>query len=237
MMRTAAILLSLMLCSSAFAGERGVFTYIYRVAPGTYEDNAAHQLAKAASECGVTDFILEMEPADSASNAECLEALLEFMDNHGMRAEISRPSGRTYPSIEAEGHIATFLALTAGQVVMGGDPTLLSSVEWNVYRDWGYWLRRFFRRHPSLPEAAIKDGVFCRINASGGLVGVFRSGDILVPGLEDDAQYEIRRGPSGEVLGRMSGRTLAEKGFAVDLRGQTDGESQPTGDLYEISRL
>ena len=270
MMRHFPLCLTVLLCLPALSFGRGVFTYVFTVPAGGRIDESSYQLAKAASECGVTDFILEIEPADSAANASELGPLLEFMDNHGMRAELSRPSGKTYPAIDGDGHMAVFLKMNAGQAVMGGDPRLLSSVEWNVYRDWAYWLRRLARRHPALPEVQEEGGYFCRVNAQGGLVGVFRSGEVPVKGLDADASnevlvkgldgnasyevsvkgldgnasyevpvkgldadasYEVRQGPEGTVVTRCSGRELSEKGFAVTLQEQSDGE------LYEIARL
>jgi alpha-galactosidase len=74
-------------------------------------------------------------------------------------------------------------------------------------------------------------------NKSGGIVGVFRQNDkdkfrnVRVQMLDTNATYEVFLAPEGTKITRTTGKTLAEKGFKVELTKDCDGN------LYEIRKI
>jgi alpha-galactosidase len=81
---------------------------------------------------------------------------------------------------------------------------------------------------------------WARINTdtgSGGIVGVFRQGGVQtsrmvsVPGLQEGRTYLVGKGPTGDVIGRYSGKELAQTGFEVRLTGEFDAA------LFEVKAV
>ncbi|MEO7292821.1 MAG: hypothetical protein ABIW34_06950, partial [Ginsengibacter sp.] len=72
---------------------------------------------------------------------------------------------------------------------------------------------------------------------AGGIVGVFRQGSlddtrtVSVPGLEQNKEYLVKMAPANNVMVKMSGKDLFEKGFKVKMDQQYDSK------LYEIEMV
>ncbi|MBE2212861.1 MAG: alpha-galactosidase [Opitutaceae bacterium] len=114
---------------------------------------------------------------------------------------------------------------------------------------WAAWLKKMERAHvcslfrqdlPGFgePREGAWDG-FARLNTetrSGGFVAVFRQhareGErrVFVPALDPEGTYLVTRAPEGASVATLSGRALAEEGFAVALIRPADGA------IFEINR-
>ena len=149
--------------------------------------------------------------------------------------------------MDEQRHELNLKSLSGALPIMLGDPRQLTSEQRQRYRQWADWLKGLERTHGYMsfrqdlpgfgePAEGSWDG-FCRINSetgSGGLVGVFNQGSmeksrtVFVPYLLPDRMYQVRRGPSGEVVANASGKALAEEGFDVTLTAPYDGE------LFEV---
>ena len=146
-------------------------------------------------------------------------------------------------------HLLAFKSLAGTLPVMLGDLRRLTEGERAEFKAWADWLRGVEARHGYMsfrqnlpgfgePQEGAWDG-FARINTetrSGGLVGVFRQNaaesarQVVVPGLDLQSRYEVRKAPSGEVVLEASGEGLATRGFRVSLESVCDGA------LFEIIR-
>ena len=140
-------------------------------------------------------------------------------------------------------------SLTGTVPLMLGDPRKLSTEQRTRYRQWSKWLDAAQQKHDyamyrqDLPDfgeplEGAWDG-WQRINTdtrSGGLVGVFRQGSlekqrtVHVVRLEPDRVYNVRRGPEGQAVKKLTGKELEERGFAVEFEQPYDGA------VFEIDR-
>jgi alpha-galactosidase len=131
-----------------------------------------------------------------------------------------------------------------------GDPRKLSATQRTRLKSWANWLRNMQDKYNYMifrqdlpgfgePTEGNWDG-FQRINTenkSGGIVGVFRQNDkdkfrnVRVQMLDTNATYEVFLAPEGTKITRTTGKTLAEKGFKVELTKDCDGN------LYEIRKI
>lgn len=145
-------------------------------------------------------------------------------------------------------HQLGFKSLTGALPVMLGDPRQLTKEERSWYKSWSEWLRRLENEHGVMsfrqdlpgfgePMEGSWDG-FCRLNTdtnSGGFIGVFRHGSVensrivIVPWLDPDKEYVIKKGYEGSVVTILSGEKLKTEGFKVQLDDLYDG------DLFEIT--
>jgi alpha-galactosidase len=149
--------------------------------------------------------------------------------------------------IDADDYELSLKSLAGALPIFLGDPRELSKSKRKNIKDWSDWLKDLQKRHSYMsfrqdlpgfgePQEGAWDG-YQRINTetkSGGLVGVFRHGSyeservVTVNYLHPEKVYEIRKGKTGKLIVKMTGRDLKIKGFKVELKEMYDGE------LFEI---
>ncbi len=141
-------------------------------------------------------------------------------------------------------------SLAGSLPIVLGDPRKLTKEQRANIKKWATWLKTMQNKHDFMtyrqdlpgfgePMEGMWDG-FQRINSetkSGGIVGVFRQGakeqqrTVTVQFLDSKLQYKILKAPNNKLIGQMSGKELAEKGFKVSLDITYDGA------LFEIQRI
>lgn len=143
----------------------------------------------------------------------------------------------------------SLMSLTGSLPVVLGDPRKLGTEQRARMKSWADWMRSMQAKHNFMlfrqdlkgygePAEGNWDG-FQRINTetrSGGIAGIFRQGSpeshrmVTIQSLDPEAEYVVKKAPSGEIVYKGNGEKLARQGFGVDLPRPYDGA------VYEISQ-
>jgi alpha-galactosidase len=152
-------------------------------------------------------------------------------------------------SLDDEGAVYSFKALTGSLPIMLGDPRKLSSEKQKELRDLAGWLSQMEKKHQVMlyrqdlqgfgePANGQWDG-FQRINTdtkTGGIVGVFKQNagekERTITGsmLDPKQMYLVKEAVSNRIIAKMNGEELQSAGFRFTL-GKTYDSA-----LFEISQ-